>query len=229
MIKLTGISKTFTMSSSQVQAVRGIDLTIERGEFVSIMGASGSGKSTLLNIIGCLDTPSSGVYRLAGEDVAGLADYQLALIRNRRIGFVFQSFNLIARSTAQKNVEKPLIYRGVSAALRKQLACEMLHKVGLYDRRNHFPSQLSGGQQQRVAIARALVTDPDLLIADEPTGNLDSAMGQEIMQLLRSVNDEGRTVVMVTHDRALAACASRHIELVDGRVVAGTVQAVGKS
>ncbi len=226
MIELVGICKTFTMGSSQVRAVRGIDLTIERGEFVSIMGASGSGKSTLLNIIGCLDAPSSGVYRLGGEDVAGLADHQLAMIRNRRIGFVFQSFNLIARNTAQKNVEKPLIYRGIGAARRKQLAGEMLRKLGLYDRRDHFPSQLSGGQQQRVAIARALVTDPDLLIADEPTGNLDSAMGQEIMQLLRGVSDEGRTVVMVTHDRALAACASRHIALADGRVVAGPGQAV---
>lgn len=225
MIELMGISKTFTMGSSQVRAVRGIDLTIERGEFVSIMGASGSGKSTLLNIIGCLDAPSSGVYRLAGEDVAGLADHQLSVIRNLRIGFVFQSFNLIARNTAQKNVEKPLIYRGIGAARRKQLADEMLHKLGLYERRDHFPSQLSGGQQQRVAIARALVTDPDLLIADEPTGNLDSAMGQEIMQLLRGISDEGRTVVMVTHDRALAACASRHIELADGRVVAGQVPA----
>ena len=221
MIELKDIRKTFIVGSGKVQAVRGIDLMIERGEFVSIMGASGSGKSTLLNIIGCLDSPSSGVYRLAGDDVAGLADHQLAVIRNRKIGFVFQSFNLIARNTAQKNVEKPLIYRGIGAARRKVMASDMLRKLGLYDRRNHFPSQLSGGQQQRVAIARALVTNPDILIADEPTGNLDSAMGQEIMQLLRGVSDEGRTVVMVTHDRTLAAYSARTIELADGLVVAG--------
>lgn len=224
MIDLKGICKTFNVGSSQVQAVRDIDLTIERGEFVSIMGASGSGKSTLLNIIGCLDSPSSGVYRLAGDDVASLVDHQLAAIRNCKIGFIFQSFNLIARNTAQKNVEKPLIYRGISAVRRKELASEMLHRVGLYDRRDHFPSQLSGGQQQRVAIARALVTDPDLLIADEPTGNLDSVTGQEIMQLLTGLSNEGRTVVMVTHDRALAACASRNIELADGKVVACRMQ-----
>lgn len=224
MIELRGICKTFSMGSGVVHAVRGVNLDIERGEFVSIMGASGSGKSTLLNIIGCLDTPSAGVYRLAGEDIAGLADSQLAAIRNRKIGFVFQSFNLIARNTAQKNVEKPLIYRGIRAAQRAALAKEMLHKLGLYDRRNHYPTQLSGGQQQRVAMARALVTDPELLIADEPTGNLDSAMGLEIIQLLRQVSDEGRTVVMVTHDRMLAAYASRNVRLVDGAVAPDQVE-----
>jgi putative ABC transport system ATP-binding protein len=224
MIELKGICKTFSMGSGVVHAVRGVNLKVERGEFVSIMGASGSGKSTLLNIIGCLDSPSSGMYRLAGEDVAGLADLQLAAIRNRKIGFVFQSFNLIARNTAQKNVEKPLIYRGVGAVQREVLASEMLRRLGLYDRRNHYPTQLSGGQQQRVAIARALVTDPDLLIADEPTGNLDSAMGQEIIQLLREVSDEGRTVIMVTHDRKLAAYASHNLKLVDGAVASEPIE-----
>lgn len=218
MIQLSKIEKSFVVGGQPLKVIRGIDLALYAGEFVSIMGRSGSGKSTLLNIIGCLDVPTSGTYLLAGQDVSQLGDAALARIRNEHIGFIFQNFNLISRNTALKNVEKPLIYRDMKAALRKSKAAEMLEKVGLSDRMEHYPSQLSGGQQQRVAIARALVTDPRLIIADEPTGSLDSVNSKEIMLLLRRFNDEGRTVVLVTHDKSLSEYADRVIELVDGQV-----------
>ena len=218
MIELQGIEKSFSVNGGAVNVIRGLDLRIDKGEFVAIMGRSGSGKSTLLNLIGCLDTPSAGQYRLSGQDVALLGDRDLAAIRSTRIGFIFQSFNLIARNTALKNVEKPLLYQGVGKRQRSARAAAMLERVGLADRVGHYPAQLSGGQQQRVAIARALIANPDLLIADEPTGNLDSSTGIEIMQLLRTLSAEGKTVVMVTHDLGLSSYASRIVDLADGRV-----------
>lgn len=220
MIHLRSIEKTYQVGTTLVRALRNIDLDIRRGEFVSIMGKSGSGKSTLLNIIGCLDAPSSGRYDLAGSDVSSMSDHELSAVRSRRIGFIFQNFNLIRRSTAQVNVEKPLVYQGLRRAERQQCSFKMLDKVGLVGRADHFPTQLSGGQQQRVAIARALVTNPDILIADEPTGNLDTATGNDILSLLRALNAEGRTILLVTHDPGLARHAHRTIVIEDGLVMA---------
>jgi len=218
MITLEGVTKAYRMGKLAVPALQGIDLLVSQGEFVAIMGASGSGKSTLMNIIGCLDVPTSGRYLLDGTDVAKLNDDQLAVIRNRKIGFVFQNFNLIPRTSALHNVEMPLVYAGERG--RGERAREALGSVGLADRVHHQPTELSGGQQQRAAIARALVTNPAILLADEPTGNLDSASSVEIMRLLANLNAEhGRTIVLITHEQDIARFARRTVELRDGRIV----------
>jgi len=217
LIELRDITKTFDMGDTQVHALRGVSLNIDSGELVAIIGTSGSGKSTLMQIVGCLDRPDTGQYLLEGQDVARLTKNRLAEIRNRRIGFVFQSFNLLPRLTAAENVELPLLYRGMRHA-RKQ-AEAILKRLGLGERMHHRPSQLSGGQAQRVAIARALVTDPALLLADEPTGNVDTATSQEIMTLLKELNDEGRTVVIVTHEPDIADYCPRRVHIRDGQIV----------
>jgi putative ABC transport system ATP-binding protein len=207
------------MGDVQVRALRGVNMRVERGEYVAIMGPSGSGKSTLMNLLGCLDTPTEGSYRLAGEEVSRLTDEQTAAIRNRRIGFVFQTFHLLPRYSALDNVGLPLRYGGVPRDERRRRARIVLERVGLADRVDHRPNQLSGGQRQRVAIARALVNDPDLLLADEPTGNLDSQVGEEILALFDELHESGRTVVMVTHEPDVAARAGRLIRFVDGEIV----------
>jgi putative ABC transport system ATP-binding protein len=207
------------MGDVEVRALRGVNMRVERGEYVAIMGPSGSGKSTLMNLLGCLDTPTEGSYRLAGEEVSRLTDEQTAAIRNRRIGFVFQTFHLLPRYSALDNVGLPLRYGGVPRDERRRRARIVLERVGLADRVDHRPNQLSGGQRQRVAIARALVNDPDLLLADEPTGNLDSQVGGEILALFDELHESGRTVVMVTHEPAVAARAGRLIRFVDGEIV----------
>jgi putative ABC transport system ATP-binding protein len=212
--------KIYRLGDVEVQALRGLDLSIESGEFVAIMGSSGSGKSTLMNILGCLDQPTKGRYWLSGVDVAGLRADQLAEIRNRQIGFVFQNFNLIPRTSALENAQLPLFYRGVSLREQRVLATEALCRVGLQGREGHHPSQLSGGQQQRVAIARALVASPSLLLADEPTGNLDTESSREIMAILDRLNKEqGITIILVTHESDIAAYAQREVVIKDGRVL----------
>jgi len=216
-IVLEGVTKVYRMGSVEVHALRGVDLHVAAGEFVAIMGSSGSGKTTLMNLIGCLDQPSSGRYLLDGIDVAELNDNQLAAIRNLKIGFVFQSFNLIPRSSALHNVEMPLIYAG-SGDGRRERSLEALDAVGLGDRAGHQPTELSGGQQQRVAIARALVTDPAVLLADEPTGNLDSESSLEIMKLFTELHQQGRTIVLITHESDIARFASRVVRVKDGLV-----------
>jgi putative ABC transport system ATP-binding protein len=218
-IDLREIMKTYAIGDVQVQALRGVSLTVEPGEFVAIMGASGSGKSTLMNIIGCLDVPSRGWYHLDGVDVRELDERQLSMVRSRKIGFIFQSFNLIARTSALANIELPLSYMGVRTRERRERALATLEAVGLSDRAQHVPSELSGGQQQRVAVARALVTNPALILADEPTGNLDSVASAEVMDIFSAVHQSGRTVVVITHEEEVAARARRVIRLRDGLVV----------
>jgi putative ABC transport system ATP-binding protein len=219
LIEMHQITKTYVMGDQEVHALRGVDLRIDEGEFVAIMGASGSGKSTMMNILGCLDRPSAGQYFLAGREVATLSDDEQALMRNRTIGFVFQSFNLLRRTSALKNVELPLIYAGVPIRERAERARAALEQVGLGKRLDHHPSQLSGGQQQRVAVARALVTDPALILADEPTGNLDSQVSAEVMTLFENLNIRGLTVVLVTHESDIAHYAKRVIRMRDGYVL----------
>jgi putative ABC transport system ATP-binding protein len=219
LIEARDLVKTYTMGEQTVHALRGVSLNIEAGEFVAIMGASGSGKSTLMNILGCLDLPTSGEYRLAGEEVEAMQADQLASIRNRRIGFVFQQFNLLPRTSALENVELPMLYAGVKAAQRRERARVALQRVGLAERAWHTPSELSGGQQQRVAIARALVNQPQLILADEPTGALDTRTSDDIMHLLTELNQQGITVVIVTHETDIAGWARRRLVFRDGQVI----------
>ncbi len=225
-IELQRVTKTYRTGDVEVHALRGVDLVVRRGELVAIMGASGSGKSTLMNIVGCLDVPTAGRFLLDGIDVRALDDASLATVRNRRIGFVFQSFNLIPRTSALANVELPLAYGGVARRERRQRALAALDAVGLGDRVEHLPTELSGGQQQRVAVARALVTSPAIVLADEPTGNLDSVSTAEIMQLFVQLNREGRTIVLITHEPDVAAYATRVVRMRDGLVVADDVRPV---
>ncbi len=227
-IQTEGLRKIYEMGNVQVKALDGVDIRIDVGEFVAVMGSSGSGKSTLMNILGCLDRPTEGRYYLAGEDVSELDKVQLAAIRNRQLGFVFQSFNLLARTSALRNVMLPLVYkrngRALSTAEREARAMAALEAVGLADRADHEPNELSGGQRQRVAIARALVNDPVLIMADEPTGNLDTRTGDEIMDLLHDLHARGRTIVMVTHESHIAAQTQRTITMVDGRIATASAQ-----
>lgn len=218
-IEIQNLRKIYRMGTQEVHALRGVSLEIKRGEAVAIMGPSGSGKSTLMNILGCLDQPTAGAYLLDGEDVSRMADDALAAVRNQRVGFVFQSFNLLARTSALENVQLPLVYAGASLRMRRQRAEEVLRAVGLGERMHHLPNELSGGQQQRVAIARALVNNPSIILADEPTGNLDSTSGKEVMAILQRLNREhGITVILVTHDANIGRYANRIIHIFDGVV-----------
>ena len=219
--RMTDICKAYLMGDEWSPVLKNIDLTIREGEFLSVLGPSGSGKSTLMNIIGCLDTPTSGEYILRGHRVDDLDPNELARIRNKEIGFIFQSFQLLPRQDALSNVELPLIYAGMSPAKRRARAAEMLERVGLADKMHHRPNQLSGGQQQRVAIARALATNPSILLADEPTGALDQKTGRQVMQLFHELHDEGRTIIMITHDRVIAQNASRMVRILDGEISEG--------
>ena len=219
--RMTGIHKVYPLGDEELHVLRDINLRIEQGEYLSILGPSGSGKSTLMNIIGCLDTPSMGSYILHGRQVDDMNEKDLARLRSKEIGFVFQNSQLLPRLTAQQNVELPLIYADISTKERKRRAKEMLQRVGLSDRMGHYPNQLSGGQQQRVAIARALVGNPSILLADEPTGALDQKTGKQVMQLFQSLNDEGRTVIMITHDMNVAANARRTVHIIDGELTEG--------
>jgi len=220
-IRIRDIRKIYDSGESSVEALRGVDVTIRQGEYVSIMGPSGSGKSTLMHIIGCLDTPTSGDYVLAGQKVSDMSSGALARVRNKYIGFVFQTYNLLPRASILRNVELPMMYAGASRAKRRERAGALLDRMGLVGRHKHLPSQLSGGQRQRVAIARALVNDPRIILADEPTGNLDTRTGEEILGLFDELNQQGHTLILVTHDHAVARRAHRNITLVDGKVVLG--------
>ena len=219
--QMTGINKDYVVADEVNHILKGIDLTIDEGEYLSVLGPSGSGKSTLMNIIGCLDTPTSGRYILHGREVEEMDEEELATLRSKEIGFIFQNHQLLPRLTARKNVELPLIYAGVSPLTRKRMASEMLERVGLADRMDHFPNQLSGGQCQRVAIARALVGNPSILLADEPTGALDQKTGKQIMELFQQLNDEHRTIIMITHDMNIAAHAHRIVRIIDGEILEG--------
>ena len=222
-IELKDIKKHYQMGSQEVRALDGVSLTIKKNEYVAIMGPSGSGKSTMMNVIGCLDTPTSGDYILNGTNVSHLTDDELAVVRNREIGFVFQTFNLLPRSNCLANVELPLIYAGIKSSERKEMASEALRRVGLGDRMDHRPNELSGGQRQRVAIARALVNTPSILLADEPTGNLDSKTGVEIMNLFEDLYRQGNTIILVTHETDIASHARRVVQLKDGLVESDVV------
>jgi putative ABC transport system ATP-binding protein len=221
-IRMSCIRKVYDTGKVKVEALKGIDLDIYAGEFVAIVGPSGSGKSTLMNLLGCLDTPTDGEYVIGGDNVAGVSRDELAEIRNRRVGFVFQNFNLLPHITAQENVELPMLFGGISPKERKQRATELLTRVGLGDRVDHKPTELSGGQMQRVAIARALAMNPDIVLADEPTGNLDTSSGTDVMGLFQELWKSGRTLVIITHDPALAKRASRIVEIRDGRITSDT-------
>ena len=223
LIQLKGIKKIYDLGQEKVHALRGLDLSIDRNEYVAIMGPSGSGKSTLMNIIGCLDVPTEGAYELEEVPVHTMTDNQLAAIRNRQIGFVFQTFNLLPRASALHNVELPLIYSGMSKRDRRERAEESLVNVGLKDRMKHKPAELSGGQRQRVAVARALVNHPSIILADEPTGNLDSETGNEIMHLLRDLHESGNTIILVTHEREIAEYSNRVVHILDGMINEDTV------
>ena len=218
-IELNDVHKIYRVGDIDIHALRGITLNINAGEFVSVMGPSGSGKSTLMNIIGCLDKPSSGNYILEGKDISVLTKDELAEIRNKKIGFVFQNFSLLPRATALENVELPLLYDGTSSSKRSMLANDTLRTLGLGGRENHFPTQLSGGQQQRVAIARAIINKPSIILADEPTGNLDTKMSQEIMEVFKGLNEQGRTIVMITHESSVAEYGKRVIKISDGMIM----------
>ena len=227
LIELRDVCKIYSEGlESEVRALDGVSLTIDRGEFVAVVGQSGCGKSTLMNVLGCLDIPTRGTYLLDGTDVQELSDGQLYRIRNQEIGFIFQQYNLIQTLTVQENVELPLIYRGIDPIDRKELALEALNRVGLADRRKHYPTQMSGGQQQRVAIARAISTHPPVIMADEPTGALDSRTGQQVLQFLRQLNREGSTIILITHDNGIAATAPRMVRLSDGKVISDQRQEV---
>ena len=224
LIRVRGLRREYAMDAETVQALRGVDIDIRLNEYVAIMGPSGSGKSTLMNILGCLDTPTAGAYWLNGAEVSQISDDGLATVRNREIGFVFQTFNLLPRATALHNVELPLIYAGVKASVRRKKASVALERVGLADRMTHKPAELSGGQRQRVAVARALVNEPSILLADEPTGNLDSVTSQEIMGVFASLHHQGQTVIVVTHEAHVASHAERVITLRDGLIHSDTMQ-----
>ena len=227
LIELRDVYKIYSEGlESEVRALNGISLTIDHGEFVAVVGQSGCGKSTLMNVLGCLDIPTRGTYLLDGTDVQDLSDGQLSHIRNQQIGFIFQQYNLIQTLTVQENVELPLIYRGIDPIDRKELALEALNRVGLADRRKHYPTQMSGGQQQRVAIARAISTHPPVIMADEPTGALDSRTGQQVLKFLQQLNREGSTIILITHDNGIAATAPRMVRLSDGKVISDQRQEV---
>jgi putative ABC transport system ATP-binding protein len=228
-IDVQDVSKTYRVGEISVHALRGVSATVQRGEYVAIMGASGSGKSTLMHILGCLDIPTSGIYRLNGSDVRTADEDELADLRNREIGFVFQSFNLIPRTRALANVELPLAYAGLGRADRRRRALSALHEVGLHDRDDHIPSELSGGQQQRVAVARALVTNPAMILADEPTGNLDTTSTREVMAIFERLSEEGRTIILITHEPDVAAHADRVIHLSDGQITSDTMTPLTKA